>query len=382
MWQWPFFEPHHAQVAARATKWAGVDEDGAETRLEAVCRKVAASLGDAGLLDSVVPDVAGGGRFDLRAACLVREALAYRSVLADSVFAMQGIGSAPLLMFGTEEQQARWLPGIRSGRRIAGFALTEPGSGSDVAGIETTARRDGDCYVLNGRKTFISNAPFADHYIVLARTGKAPGARGLTAFLVEAGAPGLVCGAPVELIATHPVGPLTFEDCRVDAAAMIGEPGQGFRVAMATFNFYRTSVRAAALGLARRARDLALERVTQRHLFGAPMSAMDRVRRTLADMEIALTTGGLAVYSAAWLKDSGTGRSISEAAIAKYVGTENGWAVIDAAVQLFGGLGVTRGSEVERLFREARAMRIYEGASEVQKLIIGREVLRAAGEAA
>jgi acyl-CoA dehydrogenase len=374
LWPWPFFDPHHREIAERASAWRSpVHDDVSVSEMPEACRRIARSLGEAGLLDLVVPEP--GGRIDVSALCIAREAISYHSVLADCVIAMQGIGTGALWQQGSEAQKARYLAPVRRGEAIAAFALTEPGSGSDVANITMRAERDGDSYILNGEKTFISNAPFADHYIVVARTGEAPGAKGLSAFIVEAGTPGLVAGEPIELIAPHPVAPLTFTDCRIPATNMIGEPGRGFGIAMETFDIFRTSVGAAAIGMARRALDETLERVKTRHLFNAAMAEIVGVQTKLADMSCDLDLAALAVYRAAWSKDTTGGRCTREASMAKLAGTEAAGRIIDSAVQIFGGMGVTRGSVVEQLYREVRAARIYEGASEVQKIVIGRTLL-------
>lgn len=374
-WDWPFLENRHAALASVLRGYRPVGEAGHGEDLEPLCRALALDLARLGLLEVVVPQ---GDGIDLRSVCLAREAIAYHSAMADSVFAMQGIGTAAIRAFGTEAQKARYLAPVRAGELIAGFALTEPASGSDVANIGTTATPTADGYTLNGTKTLISNAPFADFYIVLARTGEQPGARGLSAFIVERGTPGLIPGDPIALIAPHPVGTLTFDNCIVGSSQLIGTAGNGFRIAMATFDIFRTSVGAAAVGLARRARDETLKRVLERRLFGAAMADLPGVQTALADMEMDITTAALAVYSAAWTKDTKASAGTREASIAKFVATEQAWRVIDTAVQLFGGAGVTVGSPVEQIFREARAMRIYEGASEVQKIIVARDILRQA----
>lgn len=375
LWDWPFFEPRHQELARRVAEWQSPVDDHAvtESTLPEACRAIAGSLARAGLLDLVVPPE--GHSVDLRSVCIAREGIGYRSALADCMIAMQGIGAGAIALEGSTAQRAL-LQEFRSGRQIAAFALTEPGSGSDVAGIQTTARRDGDRYVLNGDKVYISNAPFADHYVVLARTGEGPGARGLSAFSVPAGTPGLIPGVPTELIACHPAGPLQFRDCRIPASALIGTPGRGFHLAMAVFDIFRTSVGAFSIGLARRALDETLARVRTRHLFGAPMAELPGVQEQIADMSIEVELGALAVYRAAWAKDTTGGRCTREASTAKLVATENAGRAIDRAVQIWGGLGVTRGAIIEQLYREVRAARIYEGASEVQKIVIGRAVLQ------
>lgn len=375
LWNWPFFEPRHHALAERVAAWQSPVDDHAvtEATLPEACRAIADSLARAGLLDLVVPRA--GETVDLRAVCLAREGIGYRSALADCVIAMQGIGAGAIALEGSAAQRDL-LEHFRSGRQIAAFALTEPGSGSDVAGIQTTARREGDGYVLNGEKVYISNAPFADHYVVLARTGEGPGARGLSAFSVPAGTPGLIPGAPTELIACHPAGPLRFDDCHLPADALIGTPGRGFHLAMAVFDIFRTSVGAFSIGLARRALDETLDRVRTRHLFGAPMADLPGVQEQIAEMSIDIELGALAVYRAAWAKDTTGGRCTREASTAKLVATENAGRAIDRAVQIWGGMGVTRGAIIEQLYREVRAARIYEGASEVQKIVIGRAVLQ------
>lgn len=377
IWELPFFEERHHALAERAATWRSPAPAHEPESMETACRAIASSLADSGLLEAAFPKPAGKGQWeiDVRALCLAREAIAYENVLADTVLAMQGIGTAALWLSGTEAQRDRYLEQARSGKTIAAFALTEPASGSDVANIDTRAERDGDSYIINGEKTFISNAPFADHYVVVARTGEAPGAKGLTAFIVDADTPGLITGQPIDLMAPHPVAPLSFENCRVSRDNVIGEPGSGFKVAMSTFDIFRTSVGAAAVGMARCALDETLDHVGSRSLFGGPMDQLAGVQSKLADMAIDLDTAALAVYRAAWVKDT-TGRRCSrEASIAKYVGSEHASRIIDNAVQIFGGLGLTRGSKVELLYREVRPTRIYEGASEVQKLIIARDLI-------
>jgi acyl-CoA dehydrogenase len=378
LWAWPFFEQRHFELAARAAAWEPpVSHEVSEAEFPTACRAIARSLGAAGLLDPAVPTrgADGGWSIDVRSLCIVREAVAYKSALADAVLAMQGIGTGAIWMHGTEAQKQAYLDRVRRGDAIAAFALTEPTTGSDVASITTSATRDGDHYVLEGDKTFISNAGIADHYVVVARTGEAPGARGLTAFLVDADTPGLECGAPIELMAPHPLAPMSFRNCRVPVSAMLGEPGRGFGVAMATFDVFRTSVGAAAIGMGRRAFDEALQHVRQRKLFGSAMAQIPGVQTKIADMSIDLETAALAVYRAAWVKDTTGARGTREASMAKLLGSEAASRAIDSAVQLFGGRGVTRGSVVEQLYREVRPTRIYEGASEVQKLVIGRALV-------
>jgi acyl-CoA dehydrogenase len=337
------------------------------------CRRIVRALGAADLLRYVVPE--SGDGFDLRSICLIREGLTYDHALVDAMFAMQGIGTVAIQRYGSAAQKARYLGPCRDGSRIAAFALTEPEAGSDVASLATTAVRDGDDYVIDGDKTLISNAGFADHYIVVARTGEAPRSRGLSAFIIDADTPGFSAGAPMEFIAEHPGGPINFSGCRVPASAMLGEPGQGFTVAMAAFEVFRPSVGAAGIGLARRAMAETLKRVTTRHLFGKPMSDMQSVQMSLADMAADIDTAALAVYRAGWSYDVLKTRGSYHTSMAKLVGSEAAGRVVDRAVQLSGGMGVTRGNVIEHLYRDARPMRIYEGASEVQKQIIARALL-------
>ncbi|HEY4039799.1 MAG TPA: acyl-CoA dehydrogenase family protein [Burkholderiaceae bacterium] len=377
LWNWPFFEAAHHELAARVVAWNAGRREGDGDSLPAQCRATVRGLGDAGLLAYAVAPP--GRAVDLRSICLVREALTYESALTDALFAMQGIGTIGIQLYGSEAQKDQYLEPCRRGLRVAAFALTEPEAGSDVASMATAAVRDGDGFIINGRKTLISNAGFADHYVVIARTGEAPGTRGLSAFIVDADTPGLAVGPPIEFIAPHPAAPLVFSDCRVPSRALIGQSGQGYPVATAALDIFRPSVGAAAVGLARRAMDFALQRVTTRQVSGKPLADLQSVRMSLADMATDIDTAALAVYRAAWERDVSGLRSSYAASMAKLAGTEAASRVVDRAVQLCGGLGVTQGSLIERLYREARPMRIYEGASEVQKLIIARELLRALG---
>ncbi|WP_448203813.1 acyl-CoA dehydrogenase family protein [Azospirillum sp. sgz302134] len=377
LWDTPFFEDRHRAFAERLLTLDLPEEDAAD--LAGSSRRIARAMGDCGLLDIVVPPGAerGDARIDLRSVCLAREILAYRfGDVADSAFVMQGIGTAALWQTGSATLCDRYLPPARRGEAIAAFALTEPDTGSDVANLTTSAVRDGDGFRISGEKTFISNAGIADHYIVVARTGEAPGARGLTAFLLDAGMPGLTAGPAIDFMAPHPAAPLTLDRVRVGADRIVGAPGQGFKVAMATFDVFRASVGAAGIGAARRALDESLARVTGRRMFGKAMAEIEGVQTKLADMATTLETAALCVYRAAWTKDVTGGRCTRDVSMAKLVGSEAAHAVVDAAVQLFGGLGVTRGCVVEKLYREVRPMRIYEGASEVQKLVIARDLLK------
>ncbi|WP_417680383.1 acyl-CoA dehydrogenase family protein [Roseibium sp.] len=370
---WPFFEARHRLLAEQADAWAEVKLaaiDHSDT--DAACRALVAAMGEAGYLQHTGAE---DGRLDVRTLCLMRETLARHDGLADFAFAMQGLGTGAISLFGTPEQKAEWLPLTRSGQAISAFALTEPQSGSDVANSTMTATRDGDSYVLNGEKTWISNGGIADVYTLFARTGEAPGARGLSAFILPAGLPGFEVVERLETIAPHPLATLRFTDCRLPASAMLGDPGQGFKIAMSVLDVFRASVAAAALGFARRALDEALARVTSRKVQGAPLFDLQMVQGHIADMALDVDASALLVYRAAWTKDSGAPRVTREAAMAKLFATDQAQAVIDKAVQLHGGDGVRSGETVEKLYREIRALRIYEGASDVQRVVIARQAL-------
>ena len=376
---WPFFDDRHRAFAADLEAW--VDRTDAvglhgDHDLDGDCRTILKALAEDGWLRNAIPDAAG--KLDVRTLCLTRETLARRSGLADFVFAMQGLGSGPISLFGTDDQKARWLPGVAAGETIAAFALSEPEAGSDVAALSTTARRDGDGWILDGTKTFISNGGLADRYTVFARTG-GDGAKGLGAFVVDADTPGFEVVERIPLMAPHPLATIRFNQCRIDGDRLLGQPGDGFRIAMATLDVFRSTVAAAALGFSRRAFDEAAARTTARTLFGAPMSDLQLVQASLAEMALKIDASALLIYRAAWLKDRGAPRVTREAAMAKLYATDEAQQVIDAAVQLFGGLGVVSGNPVERLYREIRALRIYEGASEVQKIVIARQALAAFG---
>ncbi len=373
--EWPFFAPEHRVLAERAEAWAAatipglVDHDD----VDGTCRALVGAMGQAGFLAYAVPD---DRTFDVRSLCLLREIFARHDGLADFAFAMQGLGSGAVTLAGSPAQQDALLPGVRAGRTIAAFALTEPEAGSDVAEIALRAAPSGnDMIQLDGEKTWISNGGIADHYVVFARTGEAPGARGISAFCVPADTPGLSIAERLHTIAPHPLARLRFEGCRIPAANRIGPAGGGFKLAMATLDVFRTTVGAAALGFARRALDATLDRARSRHLFGAPMANLPLAQASLAEMATEIDTAALLVYRAAWARDSGAPRITREAAMAKMVATENAQTVIDRAVQLHGGEGVRSGSVPETLYREIRALRIYEGATEVQKLIIARQLL-------
>jgi len=380
---WPFFGPEHRDLAARLEAWIAAEvapHAHDEADLDATCRRLVRALGEGGWLRHAVPRSHGGfgDTLDVRSLCLIREMLAYHSGLADFAFAMQGLGSASIALYGDDTLKARYLPKVAAGMQIAAFALSEPESGSDVAAMRTTARRDGDAYVVDGAKTWISNAGLAGHYVLFARTGEAPGARGLSAFVVDADAPGLRVSERIEVIAPHPLGTLTFSGCRVPAAQLLGKPGEGFKVAMATLDIFRSTVAAAALGFARRALDEAVGFAAGRRVFGQALAEFQLSQAKLADMATEIDAAALLTYRAAWVKDTKAARVTREAAMAKMYATEAAQRVIDAAVQLHGGRGVVSGTPVERLYREIRALRIYEGTTEIQKLVIAGQVMAAA----
>ena len=378
----PFFEEHHRQFADGLARWADAalrDLPHGDADVDAACRARVAALGAAGFLKACVPAAYGGlhPHLDVRTLSIAREVLAARDGLADFAFAMQGLGTGAITLFGTEEARRRYLPPVRDGRTIAAFALSEPEAGSDVAATAATAVADGPGHVrIDGLKTWISNGGIADHYVVFARTGEAPGARGLSAFIVESGTPGLAIGERIEIIAPHPLATLRFTGCRVPVANRLGGPGDGFKVAMATLDIFRATVGAAALGFARRALEESIARATARRLFGAPLGDLQMTQAAIADSTTEVDAAALLVYRAAWRKDSGAPRITREAAMAKMFATEAAQRVIDRAVQLHGGLGVTKGVKVEELYREIRALRIYEGATEVQKIVIARDALK------
>jgi acyl-CoA dehydrogenase len=377
---WPFFDDHHRGFAAALAGWADAALGSLpHDDIDAACRARVRALGEAGFLKAVVPAAHGGlhPQVDVRTLCLAREILAFRDGLADFAFAMQGLGTGAITLFGSDALKARYLPPVRDGRAIAAFALTESDAGSDVAAIVTAATPDGPSHVrIDGTKTFISNGGIADHYVVFARTGESPGARGLSCFVVDAAAAGLSVAARIDVIAPHPLARLTFDGVRVPAANRLGRPGDGFKVAMATLDVFRSTVGAAALGFARRALHETIERTSARKLFGAPLADLQMTQGAIADSATEIDAAALLVYRAAWTKDRGAARVTREAAMAKLFATEMAQHVIDRAVQLHGGLGVTKGVKVEELYREIRALRIYEGASEVQKIVIARETLK------
>jgi acyl-CoA dehydrogenase len=378
----PFFDDGHRAFAARLARWT----DDALASLphgdvDAACRARVKALGEAGFLKAVVPAAHGGlhPNLDVRTLCIVRDILAFCDGLADFAFAMQGLGTGSISLYGSDELQRRYLPPVRDGTAIAAFALSEPEAGSDVAALAMTAKADGAQVRLDGEKTWISNGGIADHYVVFARSGEGPGARGLSAFVVDADTPGLSVAERIDVIAPHPLARLTFDGVRVPAANRLGKPGEGFKVAMATLDIFRSTVGAAALGFARRALHETIEHAATRKLFGAPLGDLQMTQAAIADSATEVDAAALLVYRAAWTKDQGVARVTREAAMAKLFATEAAQRVIDRAVQVHGGLGVTKGVKVEELYREIRALRIYEGATEVQKIVIAREALRTRG---
>ncbi len=367
---WPFFDDEHRAFAKALEGWLGetpVSED--EVAPDSSVRTWVRALGDGGWLRACTT-------LDVRALCLARERLAYRSALGDFAFAMQGLGSGAITLFGSPAMRSRYVDSVASGKAIAAFALSERAAGSDAAAMTTSARRDGDRYILNGEKTWISNAGIADFYVVFARTSVS-GTKGIAAFVVDANATGFEVGPRIETISPHPLGTITFNECAVPASHRLGEEGDGFKIAMATLDVFRATVGAAAVGFARRAYDEARTHAKSRELFGAPLAALQLTQAAIADMAVEIDAAALLVYRAAWTKDNGAKRVTREAAIAKLYATEAAGRIADRAVQLFGGRGVTRGEIVERIYRDVRALRIYEGASEIQKLVIARASLEA-----
>jgi acyl-CoA dehydrogenase len=371
---WPFFDPRHAALEQELDAWAAQNVAGMHGKdVDDTCRALVRMLGEAGWLRHAI--AGGGNAIDTRAICLIRETLARHNGLADFAFAMQGLGSGAISLFGSDASKERYLPRVARGEAIAAFALSEPAAGSDVAAMQCAARADGDSYVLDGEKTWISNGGIADFYVVFARTGEAPGARGISAFIVDADTPGFHIAERIDVIAPHPLARLRFDGCRIPAGQRLGDAGQGFKVAMATLDVFRTSVAAAALGFARRALDEAMRHASSRKMFGQVLSDFQLTQARLAQMATHIDSSALLTYRAAWQRDQGR-KVTKEAAMAKMAATETAQQVIDAAVQMFGGMGVVSEHPVERLYREIRALRIYEGATEVQQLIIARELLR------
>ena len=382
---WPFFDDGHRALGTSLRAWAAQEiapfEEQAHGRrdVDDICRAIVGKLGEAGWLEYSVP-ASHGGKFealDVRSIAIIRETLGYHTGLADFAFAMQGLGSASIGLFGSDELKDRYLPAVRGGKHLAAFALSEPGGGSDVAAMETTAVPDGNHYVVNGTKTWISNGGIAGHYVLFARTGEAPGAKGLSAFVVDADTDGLDIAERIDVIAPHPLATLAFDNCRVPATQMLGQPGEGFKIAMATLDIFRTSVGAAALGFARRALDEAASFAKERQAFGQKLADFQLIQAKIADMAVKIDAAALLIYRSAWTKDVQKARVTRESSMAKLYATDTAQEVIDEAVQIHGGQGVVSGNKVEELYREIRSLRIYEGTSEIQKLVIAGQTLQA-----
>lgn len=379
--QWPFFEERHRTLQQQLDHWASEHIEplvaNEHHALDQTCVDIVRALGKAGFTKYAVPASGGGllDKLDVRSLCLIRETLARHHALADFAFAMQGLGSGPISLKGNAAQQEKYLQKVASGEYLSAFALSEPNAGSDVAAMSTSAVEEDDCYILNGEKTWISNAGIADFYTVFARTGEAPGARGISCFIVEATTPGFSVAEKIDLVAPHPLGRITFDNCRIPKDNLVGERGRGFGLAMATLDVFRSTVAAAALGMARRAMDETLTHVNQRELFGGVLADLQLVQGKISDMAVGIDTSALLVYRSAWTKDCVAERVTREAAMAKLHATESAQQTIDAAVQLQGARGVVKGNVVESLYRDIRALRIYEGATEVQYTIIARQAL-------
>ncbi|NBW49271.1 MAG: acyl-CoA dehydrogenase [Betaproteobacteria bacterium] len=380
---WPFFDPTHREFKAQLDVWCqshlkDTHHDDSRNAVDAECIRLVGLLGSGGWLRHAVSGTAYGASSDLidtRKLCLIRETLAFHNGLSDFAFAMQGLGTGAISLFGTSEQKQRYLPRVVSGDALSAFALSEPQAGSDVAAMQCSASLTEGGYVLNGHKTWISNGGIADFYVVFARTGEAPGAKGITAFIVDADSPGLHIDERIDVLAPHPLATLKFDQCKVSAAQRIGDAGQGFKVAMSTLDVFRTSVAAAALGFGRRAMHEAIAWARSRQMFGQSLGDFQITQTKIAQIATALDAATLLTYRAAWMRDQGH-RITREAAMAKMTATESAQQVIDMAVQMHGGMGVRKGHIMESLYREIRALRIYEGATEVQQLIIGKDVLK------
>lgn len=379
MLKWPFFDDSHRDLHARVHEWASrelhslISHD--ERQIDADCIKVVSAMGESGLLENAVNQNLDESGLDVRSLCLIREALGFHEPLADFAFAMQGLGSGPISLFGTIEQREKFLPSVVRGRSLAAFALSEPDAGSDVRAMTTHAEEHANHFVINGTKTWISNAGLADFYTVFTKTGDINESKNISCFVVEANNPGLKLIDRIDLIAPHPLGTIGFVDCHVPRSQMIGSTGSGLSIAMATLDTFRTTVAAAALGMARRAMHESAERVRTRDIYGGKLQDLQLVQGKIADMALEIDASALLIYRSAWTKDCLEQRVTREAAMAKLFATEAAQRVVDSAVQLHGGLGVTKGHIVERLYRDVRALRIYEGASEVQKTIISRKTL-------
>ena len=379
LFELPFFDDKHRELAHNLKTWAAqhLTDRAHSGNLDALCRQRVGQLAQAGWLSYCVPSHVGGALpvLDSRSLCLIRQILAYHDGLADFSFAMQGLGSGPLSLFGSPEQQSQYLPAVADGQKIAAFALSEPDAGSDAAAMTTKAVRQGDQYHLHGLKTWISNAGIADFYTVFARTENDE-TNGVTAFVVDANTPGLTVSERFDISAPHPIGTLTFDDCVVDIDQRLGAPGAGFKVAMQTLDVFRASVGATALGFAQAAADMALERAANRQMFGATLADQQITQAAIGDMHTDIHAAALLIYRAAWQRDALGQRTTRSAAMAKLFATESAQRAVDRNVQIHGGLGVKLGHPAEMLYREIRALRIYEGATEVQQLVIARETMR------
>ena len=383
---WPFFDERHRNFATKLTTWAKNeiaplenDDHNTNETLDRSFKSIIHKLGEAGWLKYTIPKAFGGAldELDVRHMALARSILGYHAGLADFAFAMQGLGSGSITLFGSEELKQKYLPDVGLGKRTAAFAISEPEGGSDVASMSTSAALDGNHYVINGVKTWISNAGIADQYVLFARTGDAPGAKGLSAFVIDADNPGLKVTDRINVIAPHPLGTVTLTDCRVPTSSMLGQSGDGFKVAMTTLDIFRTTVGAAALGFARRAMDEAIDRSKTREAFGKKIGDFQIIQAKIGDMAVKIDAAALLIYRSAWVKDVHRTRVTRESSMAKLYATESAQEVIDEAVQIFGGMGVVSGVIVERLYREIRALRIYEGTSEIQKLVIAGQAMGA-----
>jgi len=381
---WPFFDKTHREFAADLTTWAKKeiaphenDDHRTNDALDNSFKNIIKKLGEAGWLKYTIPAAYGGAleHFDVRHIALARSILGYHTGIADFAFAMQGLGSGSITLFGSKELKEKYLPDVGTGNRTAAFAISEPECGSDVASMSTEAKLNGNHYVINGVKTWISNAGIADQYVLFARTGDAPGAKGLSAFVIDADNPGLKITERINVIAPHPLGTVTLTDCRVPTSSMLGESGSGFKVAMTTLDIFRTTVGGAALGFARRAMDEAIARAKSREAFGKKISEFQIIQSKIGDMAVKIDAAALLVFRSAWVKDIQQIRVTRESSMAKLYATESAQEVIDEAVQIFGGMGVVSEMTVERLYREIRALRIYEGTSEIQKLVIAGQAM-------
>lgn len=405
---WPFFSDSHRELAAKLDEWArGEITDGitsTASSLDAACRAIVRKLGAAGWLRYTVPAAYGGvhDKLDVRSLCIARETLARISGLADIAFAMQGLGAGPITLFGSDALKERYLRRVGAGEAIAAFAISETEAGSDIAAMQTTARLAGNDYVIDGEKTWISNGGIADFYVVFCRleSGKTPASQRkpidlemqeaavqgaatqpeFIALVVGPGDLGFSIAERIQTIAPHPLARIRFENCKVPADRVVGEPGQGLKVALATLDVFRSTVGAAALGFARRALDEALAHVSDRKIFGQTLKDFQLTQARIARMATSIDASALLVYRAAWTRDNGAPRITREAAMAKMYATEAAQRVIDDALQLLGGRGVVAGHPVEQLYREIRSLRIYEGTTEVQQLVIASQVLDAYGQ--